>query len=606
MNISRRALLPLVTVVSAALLPACTLPRMLKVAQAGQQVQAQPPVLEVSGDQVLGELIIKVPAAHLHDGAVYELPLRYRYDNGLREDTVGTVRFLLGDYQYDDADKSLLVVRRPIQFRYDPRQNPGVLLARPQVRQLKPGGKVLKAEQEVMLARGVAQPSRLVVREVAPVPYLPEPPANLAGGGTRVLPFFFDQGHSYIRNYLGTNVAALEAFIEANQHTEKVMIAAGHSPDSLDSHDPELADKRVKSLLKYYQKRLDTDSYLNSLKSVKFETKVYHRRWDLFLQKVQESALKPDQQDSIVQILNETRGGWAAQEKALHRLTYFDYLEQYVYPVMRFGTVAVQYSAPKRLQSEIYILSKKIVEKEVESDALTPEELRYSATLTPLLAEKQRIYETAIATSGAWQAYHNLGVVLMERSEKEVSDKVRKAYLRRAATNFTLAAHRNPTADMFYHVATAWHRAGDRLEALQNYDYAIKLGGPRLTLDQIFADKAALEIEIGQPDDALRSMAYGDPQSYQNLMNKALIYLMKGNYDGAVDIYNQALAVRPNDAQAYYSLAVVAARAQRPGDVGQFLRRAVQLDRSYAQRAVEDLEFREYATNKVFTEALRQ
>ncbi|GAB2952691.1 hypothetical protein GCM10027048_17360 [Hymenobacter coalescens] len=578
---------------------------MLRVAQAGQQVQARPPVLEANGDQVLGELVVRVPAAHLSKGAVYELPLRYRYDNGLREDTAGTVRFTLGEYVYDEEDKNFLVVRKPVAFPYEPRKNPGQLVARPQVRRLKPGGKVLKAEQEVVLARGVSIPSRLVVREVETVPYLPEA-ASLEGGGTRVLPFFFDQGQSAIRNYLGTNVAALEEFIEANQRTEKVMIVAGHSPDSLDSRDPQLADKRVRALLKYYQKRLDTDSYLNSLKSVKFETRAYHRRWDLFVSKVQTSALKPAQVDSIVDIINEAPGGWAGKEKALHRLSYFDYLEQYIYPVMRFGTVAVKYSAPQRLQSEIYILSKKIVEKEVEADALTPEELRYSATLTPLLAEKQRIYETSVATTGSWQAYHNLGVVLLERSEKEVSDKVRKAYQRRAATNFTLAAHRNPTAEMFYHVATAWHRAGDRLEALQNYDYAIKLGGPRLVLDKVFADKAALEIEIGQADDALRSMAYGDPQAYQNVMNKALIYLMKENYDGAAQIYQQALEVKPNDPMAYYCLAVVAARAQRDADVGQYLRRAVQLDRAFAQKAVEDLEFRAYASSKIFTEALRQ
>ncbi|RTQ52271.1 tetratricopeptide repeat protein [Hymenobacter gummosus] len=605
MNVSRHALLPLLTVGATAFLPACTLPKMLRVAQEGQQVSARPPVLEANGDNVLGEIQVRVPAAHLRKGAVYELPMRYRCDNGLREDTVGTIRFLLGEYLYDEQDKNFVVVRKPVVFPFEPRKNPGQLLTRPQVRELKAGGKVLKAEQEVMLARGVSIPSRLVVRQVEPVTYIPEPPADLEGGGTRVLPFFFDQGQAAIRNYLGTNVAALEAFIEANQHTQKVMIAAGHSPDSLDSRDAQLADKRVKALLKYYQKRLDTDSYLNSLKSVKFGTQAYHRRWDLFLSKVQASALKPEQQDSVIDIINETRGGWAAQEKALHKLTYFDYLEQYIYPVMRFGTVAVQYSAPKRLQSEIYLLSKKIVEREVDADALTPEELRYSATLTPLLAEKQRIYETAIATSGRWEAYHNLGVVLMERSEKEVSDKVRRAYLRRAATNFTLAAHRNPTADMFYHVATAWHRAGDRLEALQNYDYAIKLGGPRLTLDKVFADKAALEIEIGQPDDALRSLAYSD-KGYQNTMNKALIYLMKENYEGAADIYQQALSIKPNDPMAYYCLAVLAARQQRDGDVGQYLRRAVQIDRSYAQKAVEDLEFRSYASSKVFTEALRQ
>ncbi|WP_345226318.1 tetratricopeptide repeat protein [Hymenobacter koreensis] len=603
MSLPSVATFRLLAACAVASLSACTLPRMLRVAQEGQQIAMRPPVLEANGDNVLAELTVKVPAKHLRKGYVYELPLRYRYQNDLREDTVRTLRFLSGEFVYDEQDRNLLVIKQPISFPYEPRKNPGLLVARPQVRRLKPGGKVLKAEKEQLLARGIVITSRLVVRESEPVELLPAT-AELAQGGTRVLPFFFDQGQHAIRNYLGTNVAALEEFIEANQRTQKVIIVAGHSPDSIDSRDARLADKRVQALAKYYKKRLDTDSYLNSLNSVKFETQAYHRRWDLFLTKVAASALKPEQQDSVVSIINDARGTWAQKEKQLHKLSYFDYLEQYIYPVMRFGTVAVVYSAPKRFDSEIYLLSKKIVEKELEADALTPEELRYSATLTPLLAEKQRIYETSVATTGNWQSYYNLAVILLERSDKEVSDKVRKAYLRRAATNFTLAAHRNPTAQMFYHVADAYHRAGDRLEALQNYDYAVKLGGPRPVLEKIFADKAALEIEIGQPDDALRSLSFG-AKNYQNTMNRALIYLMKENYDGAAEIYQEALTIKPNDPMAYYSLAVAAARAQREGDVGQYLRRAVQLDRAYAQKAVEDLEFRSYASSKMFVEALR-
>jgi tetratricopeptide (TPR) repeat protein len=340
------------------------------------------------------------------------------------------------------------------------------------------------------------------------------------------------------------------------------------------------------------------------VKSIDFETFAYRRRWDLFLNKVQESALKPDQIDSVVMIVNDTRGTFAQKEKQLHKLSFFDYLEEYVYPVLRFGTVAVQYTAPPRYDSEVYLLSKKIVEKAAETDALTPEELRYSATLTPLLAEKQRIYETAVATTGRWEAYHNLAVVLLLRSEKEITEKAIRAYQRRAATYFTLAAHRNPTAELFFRVATAFHRAGDQLEALQNYDYAIKLGGPRPVLEKVFSDKAALEIEIGQLDDALRSLSFGS-KSYQNTMNLALIYLIKQNYDGAMKLYQEALAQKPNDALAYYCMAVVAARARDENLVGTHLRQAVNLDRAFAQRAVEDLEFSGYTSSKSFLEALR-
>ncbi|GAA3927886.1 hypothetical protein GCM10022406_12010 [Hymenobacter algoricola] len=587
---------------AAGALPGCTLPRLLKVAQAGQQISVKPGVLESNGENVLFEVRASVPAAAIRKGQAYNLDLSYRYDNGLREDTLGRLTFVSGEFVYDPEHQDRVVITRQVAFAYAPRKNPGELIARPDARETKRNGKRLKGP-ELRLARGIVTTGRLVVRQDTTLNLLPETADNNMSG-TRVLPFFFDGGQAAIRNYLGTNVAALEDFIEANQRTRKVMIVAGHSPDSLDAHDPRLADKRVQALLKYYRKRVDTDSYLNSVRAIEFQTLAYHRRWDLFLNKVQQSALKPAQVDSVLLLLNDTPGSFARKEKSLHQLSFFDYLDQYIYPVLRFGTVAVEYTAPKRYDSEIYLLSKKIVAKETEADALTAEELRYSATLTPLLAEKQRIYETSVATTGSWQAYHNLAVVLLQRSEKEVNDKVRRAYLRRAATNFTLAAHRNPTADMFYRVATAYHRADDKLEALQNYDYAIKLGGPRPVLDKIFADKAALEIEIGQLDDAVSSLGYSS-RSYQNTMNKALIYVLKGNYDGAAGIYQEALALKPNDALAYYSLAVVAARARDEAQVGQNLRRAIQLDRTFAQRAVEDLEFRDLAGTKMFLEVLR-
>ena len=583
-------------------LPGCTLSRMLKVAEAGQQVSVQPSVLETNGENVLFEVTARAPAKHLKKGVACGVSLRYRYDNGLREDTLGRLSFQSGEYTYDELRKDQLVIKKQVSFPYAPNKNPGELLAQTEVRRLQPKGRRLRGA-ETRVARGIVSTGRLVVRQDTAITLFPET-ANNNMSGTRVLPFFFDGGRAEIRNYLGTNVAALEDFIEANQHTDKVMIVAGHSPDSLDAHDPRLAEKRVQALLRYYKKGVSTDSYLNKVSEIRFETEAYRRRWDLFLNKVQQSALTALQIDSVLVLINDTPGTYAQKEKSLHKLTYFDYLEQYIYPVLRFGTVAVRYTAPKRYDSEIYLLSKKIVDKQLAADALTPEELRYSATLTPLLAEKQRIYEISAAASSSWEAYHNLAAVLLQRSEKEVSEKVRRAYLRRAGVNFTLAAHRNPTATMFYRVATAYHRAGDKLEALQNYDYAIKLGGSPAVLDKIFADKAALEIEIGQFDDALGSLGYS-AKSYQNTMNRALIFLLKSNYAGAHNIYEEALKLKPNDPLAYYCLAVVAARQKDEAQMGQHRRRAVQLDRKFAQRAVEDLEFMDLARSKTFLEVLR-
>ena len=584
-------------------LSGCALPRVLRQAETGRTVVARPPVLTASGETVPFEVVARVPAQHLRKGVAYELLLRYRYEHGLREDTLGRIAFTTGNYVYDDEHKGQLVATQKFSLPNTPGRNPGELLVHAQVRELKKNGHVLRAPADVRVARGIADPARLVVREDTVLALLPERASNTMSG-TRVLPFFFDEGQWFIRGYLGTNVAALEDLIDANQHTRQVLIIAGHSPDSTDAHNRLLASKRVRMLLYYYKQRVKNFSYLNKNEDIRYDTLAHVRKWDTFLQKVTTSALKADQIDSVVTLINDTRGTFEEKEKALHRLSAFDYLEQYIYPVLRFGTVAVTYTAPKRYDSEVYLLSKKIIDKQVEADALTPDELRYSATLTPLLAEKQRIYEKAAALTNSWEAFHNLGVVLLQRAEKEPTDKIQKAYYRRAAVNFTLAAHRNPTAEFFYHAATAYHRAGDRLEALQNYDYAIKLGGERPLLRKIFSDRAALEIEIGQPDEALRSLQYAGP-SYQNDLNTALIQVGREHYDLALAQYHLAQTLRPTAAAPVYGLAVVAARQRDETAVGTFLRQAVALDRAYAQRAVEDLEFQDYAQGKAFREALR-
>ncbi|MGI4821679.1 MAG: hypothetical protein ACRYFV_10770 [Janthinobacterium lividum] len=580
-----------------------SLPAMLKQAEAGRRVQVAPTPLTAVGDAVPFEATAKAAANHLHKGAVYEVVLTYRYDHDLRIDTVGRLTFASGDYTYDDSVKGRLVSTRRFTIRNDVRHSPGQLMARGQVRELKPHGKLLRATTETLVARGISDPAKRVVIEDSALALLPEHTSNVMSG-TRLLPLYFDQGQWFIRSHLGTNIAALEDLIDANQHTQRVLIAAGHSPDSIDAHQPALASKRVKMLLYYYKQRVKGFSYLNKVENIKFDTIAYRRSWELLLSQVQNSVLKPAQQDSVISIINDTRGTFAQKEKALHKLTFFDYIEEYIYPVLRWGTVAVTYTAPKRYDSEVYILSKKMLAKEADIEALTPEELRYSATLTPLLAEKQRIYELSAASTSSWEAFYNLGTVLAMRAEKEPTERVQHAYYHRAAVNFTLAAHRHPTAELFYRAASAHHHAQETLEALQDYDYAIKLGGSRPMLQKIFSDRAALEIQIGQPEQALASLRLAGP-SYQNFMNQALLLIQQGGYDAAAAQYTLALDQRPKAAAPHYGLAVAAARRHDEATMGQELRRAVELDRNLSTQAVEDLEFEAYTQRPAFREALK-
>ena len=124
---------------------------------------------------------------------------------------------------------------------------------------------------------------------------------------------------------------------------------------------------------------------------------------------------------------------------------------------------------------------------------------------------------------------------------------------------------------------------------------------------QLFADKGALELIAGQPDDALASMQYAETTP-QTVMNRGLANLLKGDYPAAAAAYEQALTMAPDDGGklASYCRAVVAARAHDDKALSYWLARTVALYPAAPDRATQDLEFRDYVETDLFRDALKR
>lgn len=583
--------------VSLAFLPAlngCTLNKMVKTGVAGQKITVTPQVLEVSGNDVTFEIKAQIPASLVGKKPTYSLNLLY-YFGQKYSDPVGKLNFATGEFVYEN---NLPIITRQITFPFSPQKPRGTLLAYAQASRKK--GRAARS-QNFALATGIITTSKMVVKtnEVTPTP----DDYRKGVSEPQILPFFFDEGQDDLRDYLGTNISVLRELIENNYKITKVEITAGHSPEDGDFKNLDLARDRAVMLEKFIRYEVNTKSYVNTNKEIAFTTKAEVRSWDRFLKQVQLSALKPEQ---IVEILDIVNSDISYKEKTeeLKKLDSYEYLTLYIYPVLRFADLRITYEIPQKLDSEIYLLSKKIVENQESADKLTEEELRYSASLTPLLSEKRKIYQAAAENTLKWQAFNNLGVTYIQMAQKELNTKVKDKLLNEAIVNLMYAAHRNPSAQLFYNLASAHHLKGNQTEALYNYDYAIKHGGPVELLQKVFSDKAALEIESGKLDEAILSLSYAGP-GYQNLMNLGLIYLLKGNYEGAENFYQKALALKPNDAQAYYNLAVVAARAKQENQLATHLRTATKLEPKFTAKAIDDPEFRSYLTSPVFRDALK-
>ncbi|KAA5544742.1 tetratricopeptide repeat protein [Adhaeribacter rhizoryzae] len=582
------------SLICSVLLSGCTLSRLVKLSKK-QQVTVIPHQLEVSGDNILFEVKAQVPLKMVQKKAVYGLELTYKYGEA-QEDAVGRIAFTPGEFVYENDRPT---ITRQFSIPYTPEKNPGQLLMQG-VASNKKRHEKRTSKQE--LAKGLITTSKLVARNNEVTYELDNFEPEKESFNT--LTFYFDKGQTALRDFLGTNVSVLNDFIEANYKTESIEIIAGTSPEKEELQKPRLAAQRVQVLQRFYKHKLDVSDYVNNTKAITFKPTPLRQSWDSFIKKVKSSALPKEEVDKILAIVNG-EGSFLEKEEKLQQLESYEYLELYVYPVLRFAEVKIAYSPVLKKNYEIYLLSKKIVEKAADKSVLTDQELRYAATLTPLLAEKQKIYEAAIRTTDHWQAYHNLGVVYLLMAKQEHRPQLKNELLKKSAQNLIYASHRNPAARTFYHAASAHHLRGNALEALQAYDYAIKLGGNKEILEKVFADKAALEIEIGQIDDALTSLRFAGT-TYQNYINKGLCYMLKENYDDSPKFYEEALKLKPNDALAYYSLAIIAARVKDENLMAAHLKRAVQADKSFVQRAINDLEFRPYLKKDYFQAALKR
>jgi tetratricopeptide (TPR) repeat protein len=415
--------------------------------------------------------------------------------------------------------------------------------------------------------------------------------------GPGTILFYFDENQFATKAYLGENLPVLDQYAMDTVKRQTVKVIGSQAPNE---RGTDMAQKRAKALADYYRTKVSALDYAG--KKVDVSTETEPTDWSSLLERVNKSALPKAQKQEVATILQGT-GSDKQKADALQKSAAFDYISRYIYPTMRFARVEVDYNRARKSDYELYLLARRIADDSISAQELTAEELQYAATLTPLLAERRKLYEAAVKTTDKWPAYYNLGVVYTEMARKEYRPKAKEALLDKAIHNLNFAGFRNPTSEVNYALASAYHLRGEREKALQIYDYALKLGAEQELLHRIFADKAALEMEMGQYDEAIRSLTYsGD--DYQSNMNLGLSYLLKENYEGARQYYEKALYLKEEDPLAHYSLAVVRAREQNEAAVLIHLRRAIQRDRSYMERAFDDPEFAAYHGKQSFRNGL--
>ncbi|MCJ8166388.1 tetratricopeptide repeat protein [Pontibacter sp. E15-1] len=549
-----------------------------------------PNPLVANGQYVNFELKAQVPEKLIREKQTYKLDIFYEY--GMKREDIATYSFKFGEFVYENGTPTVI---RQLVFPYAPEKNPGRLLVQGRAMDDAKGDVRYTSPKEV--AVGLVTTPLLLVRNNS-FSFLADTYQDAASQPGTVV-FYFDPNKTALQSNHGPEEQLLQQYVLDNVSTQQITITASQSPDET---GPNLARKRAKALEELYRKKLGTLDY--SGKKVTIQTAVEIAPMDLLKQRLQTSPLpKPDKKEALS--ILESSQSQTEKLKALRQLPVYTYIEHYIYPGLRAARLEVDYNRNRKPDYELYVLAQKMATENTAGDVLTEQELQHAATLTPLLDEKRKLYEAAIKTSDKWPAYYNLGVVYNEMARKEYRPAVKQALLSKAIHNLTYASFRNPSLEVYYSLASAYHQQGALLDALKFYDSAIKAGGDEQLLQQVFADKAALEIEAGQYNEAIESLRYAG-SGYQTNMNLGLSYLLKENYEGAAEFYTQALAEKPNDGLAHYSLALIGARTDDAQLLEQHLRKAVHSDKALMEKAINDLEFAPYRDKAPYKDALLQ
>lgn len=566
----------------AILLSGCKLDKMIKLAQEND-LQVNPNPLEVHGGDVPFEVSAVLPPKILPSNTSFTLNTIYVY--GDQEVSVGAIEFQASDFPNSSSTTSRKASN--FSFPYQEGMNPGTLYVQGVATDTRNGKS--KQGERLAVAQGLIMTSGWV-KDVAMTSYAEHGyndkeeliPTNVS--------FYFDQGRSNLRTsltYDGKSNRAkrdeLSGFIAEKNVTRTVTITGTHSPEGSETINSDLSEDRAKEIEKFYRNRMDRYDYKGAADSIDFILKPVIQDWAAFKAALASyDGISADEKKEYNNIMNGS-GSFVEKEKEMQKLSTYKKVFNDVYPGLRSAKTEVLTVKPKKSNAEIAVLAKAIVNGDADADTLTIEELMFSATLTPSLEEKASIYKAAADKSGMWQAHNNLAATHIEMALKGDKSK-----LDGASTQLEIAANKNGSAaEVQANMAAVQVLQGD-------YDAAYEtLGGVSSSSNDIngkvSAMKGAVEVRMAEYDKAKAS--FTSAKNTENVMiDRGLAHLLSGDYKMADAEFKQV-----ERADAYYLLAVSAARQNNAADVGSNLKKAVDAEPSYKDMALNDLEFANYA-----------
>jgi len=597
----------------------CALNTMLKKAQQ-QKLSLEPSPLELHGDSVRFSFSAELPTNMLKKGKAYSLNFNYKYSD--QKLPVGGIKFNYLDFP--EQKKVSPKLSKKFAFAYkSSSMDKGELMLQGSASNQNDKAKM---SPEVSFAKGLILTSQLIQDDFTTV---------IANHGYNPLPeyypvtvnFNFDQGSAVLKvkgaeepkkgkkknkkakagksEIKPSNQQTLDAYIASRNATKTVTITGMHSPEGREVKNSELSDQRAKAIENYYRGMMKRLNYGTKADSIEFVTKALVQNWMPMKDTLNvDTAFTAEEKKSVMDVIDGA-GSYVEQEAALEKLACFPKLLINIYPKLRLGQTEILTLKAKKSEAEISILAKAISEGTAkEGDTLTDKELAYAAILTPILAEKEAIYQAATKKNDSWQAHNNLGAVRLEMARKAMDQNERIKLVDKAITNLEISRARMETAEVYANLSTAYLMKADWTKIDETFKNSQKVSGNSEAKRISNTVKGIVESRRGNYASAMNLYSNGLEEA-TSIFNKGLTQILKKDWAAGYATLEEIAATGSKNPLVYYVQAIAAARQNKEAEMSAKLKKAVSTDSSLKAKAVSDLEFLNFQTKPSFQDALK-
>ena len=346
-----------------------------------------------------------------------------------------------------------------------------------------------------------------------------------------------------------------DAAAAPNREIEEINISSYASPEGAYDFNQRLAENREKNTTNYMEGQLKKDKITEFGELTKQFTA---EDWEGFQELVAASNIQD--KDLILSVLSNVKDPEVREQEIRNLANVFETLADQILPQLRRSHITASVNVIGKSDEEIAKLA------QTNPSELNVEELLYAATLTDDNNRKAQIYEQVTRLyPNDYRGYNNLGK----------AQYVNKNYTA-AVANLNKAAQLAPNSS-----EVAMNQG---LIQLINKDYS--------AANRAFSNAAGLDglgdalgvYYLTQGDNAAAVKAFGASKTN----NAALAQILTKDYAAAK---NSLGAIANPDATTYYLNAVLGARTNNASMVTSNLSKAIQLDNSLANMALNDLEF---------------